>query len=152
LADDAAREANATAADYHAHRIALGVPEGGKDYAFGDVFPHDANLDLLNGISFTKGCFVGQEVVSRVQHRGTARKRVVIVESDQPLQAGAEIVAGQAVIGTVGSVSGNRALALLRLDRIEEMQSKGETFAAAGRVITVRLPAYMKPPVPATAP
>jgi tRNA-modifying protein YgfZ len=152
LAQEAAREANATAADYHAHRIALGVPEGGKDYAFGDVFPHDANLDLLNGISFTKGCFVGQEVVSRVQHRGTARKRVVIVESDQPLQAGTEIVAGQAVIGTIGSVSGNRALALLRLDRVEEMQSKGETSAAAGRVITVRLPAYMKPPAPATAP
>ena len=68
------------AADYHAHRIALGVPEGGKDYAFGDTFPHEANLDLLNGVSFSKGCFVGQEVVSRMQHRGTARKRIVIVE------------------------------------------------------------------------
>ena len=62
---------------YHAHRIALGVPEGGKDYAFGDTFPHEANLDLLNGVSFSKGCFVGQEVVSRMQHRGTARKRIV---------------------------------------------------------------------------
>ena len=58
------------ASEYHAHRIALGIPEGGKDYALGDTFPHEANFDLLGGISFTKGCFVGQEVVSRMQHRG----------------------------------------------------------------------------------
>ena len=83
------------AADYHAHRIALGVPEGGKDYAFGDTFPHEANLDLLNGVSFTKGCFVGQEVVSRMQHRGTARKRVVIVEARHAAaDRAAEIMAG----------------------------------------------------------
>lgn len=151
LTEEAAREANATAADYHAHRIALGVPQGGKDYAFGDTFPHDANLDLLNGISFTKGCFVGQEVVSRVQHRGTARKRVVIVESDQELQAGAEITAGAAAIGTIGSVAGNRALALVRLDRVEEMQRKGEQITAAGVGLAIRLPGYMKTAVPGEA-
>lgn len=152
LTEEAARECNATAADYHAHRIALGVPEGGKDYAFGDAFPHDANLDVLNGVSFTKGCFVGQEVVSRVQHRGTGRKRTVIVESDRQLQAGAEITAGPAAIGTIGSVSGNRALALVRLDRVEELQGKGETFSAAGCTISIRLPAYLQPAIPASAP
>ena len=82
-------------ADYHAHRIALGVPEGGKDYRLRRAFPHEANLDQLNGVSFTKGCFVGQEVVSRMQHRGAARKRVVVVEGDAPLPTGAEITAGQ---------------------------------------------------------
>ena len=152
LTEEAAREANATAADYHAHRVALGVPEGGKDYAFGDTFPHEANLDLLNGVSFSKGCFVGQEVVSRMQHRGTARKRIVIVEADTPLQAGSEIMAGPATIGTIGSVAGTRALALVRLDRVEEMQRKGEQITAAGAVLAVRLPAYMKPAVPADAP
>ena len=144
LTEEAAREANATPADYHAHRIALGVPEGGKDYAFGDTFPHEANMDLLNGVSFSKGCFVGQEVVSRMQHRGTARKRIVIVEADSPLQTDSEIVAGPATIGTIGSVSGHRGLALVRLDRAEEMQRKGEQITAADTALTIRLPAYLK--------
>lgn len=135
---------DAHAQDYHAHRIALGVPEGGKDYAFGDTFPHEANMDLLNGVSFSKGCFVGQEVVSRMQHRGTARKRIVIVEADSPLQTGSEIVAGPATIGTIGSVSGHRGLALVRLDRVEEMQRRGERITAAGTALTIRLPAYLK--------
>ena len=63
--------------EYHASRIALGVPEGGRDYSFGDAFPHEAMFDQLNGVDFKKGCFVGQEVVSRMEHRGTARKRIV---------------------------------------------------------------------------
>ena len=61
-------------------RISLGVPEGGRDYAFGDAFPHEALFDQLNGVDFKKGCYVGQEVVSRMEHRGTARKRIVPVE------------------------------------------------------------------------
>ena len=65
----------ATEADYDAHRIALGVPEGGIDFAFGDAFPHDADMDQLGGVDFAKGCYVGQEVVSRMEHRGTARRR-----------------------------------------------------------------------------
>jgi folate-binding protein YgfZ len=132
------------AADYHAHRISLGVPEGGKDYAFGDAFPHDANLDVLNGVSFSKGCFVGQEVVARMQHRATARKRIVIVEGDEPLQSGSEITAGASTIGTVGSVVGNRALALVRLDRAEEAQGKGETLVAVGKPVRLRLPDYLE--------
>ena len=64
-----------------AMRIAAAVPEGGKDYAYGDTFPHEACFDLLNGVSFTKGCYVGQEVVSRMQHRGTARTRVLAVSA-----------------------------------------------------------------------
>lgn len=142
---------NADAEAYHAHRISLGVPEGGKDYILGDTFPHEANMDLLNGVSFSKGCFVGQEVVSRMQHRGTARKRVVIVEGSAPLQSGSEITAGPATIGTIGSVSGNHALALVRLDRVEEMQRKGEQITAADAPLTIRRPDYMKTAVPGEA-
>jgi tRNA-modifying protein YgfZ len=136
--------ADAALADYHAHRIGLGVPEGGKDYPFGDTFPHEANLDLLNGVSFAKGCFVGQEVVSRVQHRGSARKRIVIAEGDGPLQPGAEIMAGRAAIGTIGSVAGSRALALLRLDRALEAIDKGEHLSVGGSRIIMRVPDYLK--------
>jgi tRNA-modifying protein YgfZ len=130
------------AADYHAHRVGLGVPEAGKDYALGDAFPHEANFDLLHGISFTKGCYVGQEVVSRMQHRGLARKRVVIVEAETALQAGSEITAGTATIGAIGSVAGSRALATVRLDRASEAKAKGEALLAGGVRIEVRLPDY----------
>jgi folate-binding protein YgfZ len=141
----------ATEDDYHAHRIALGVPEGGRDYAFGDTFPHEANFDALNGVSFTKGCFVGQEVVSRMQHRGLARKRIVIIEGDGLLQTGDEVLAGQSVLGKIGSAAGTRALAIVRLDRAEEAAGKGERLTAGGRPVILRLPGYLKPAQPAGA-
>ncbi|HEY7084557.1 MAG TPA: folate-binding protein [Hyphomicrobiaceae bacterium] len=128
------------ALDYHAHRIALGVPEGGKDYAFGDAFPHDADLDQLHGVSFAKGCFVGQEVVSRMQNRSHVRKRIVAIVGDAPLLAGAAITAGTAVIGTVGSVAGSDALALVRLDRAAEAAAKGTSLMADGVAIALRKP------------
>ena len=85
---------NADSTGYDAMRIAAAVPEGGKDYAYGDTFPHEACFDLLNGVSFTKGCYVGQEVVSRMQHRGTARTRVLAVSAAAPLpEGGADILA-----------------------------------------------------------
>jgi tRNA-modifying protein YgfZ len=122
---------------YHAHRIALGIPEGGKDFAYGDAFPHEANMDRLNGVSFTKGCFVGQEVVARMQHKTVVRKRVVCVEAAGPLKSGAEVKIGEAVIGTIGSVAGMQGLAMLRLDRIIEALDKGEVVAADGQPLTV---------------
>ncbi|MBC8049825.1 MAG: folate-binding protein YgfZ, partial [Chitinophagales bacterium] len=81
-------------AGYDAHRIALAVPEGGRDYVYGDAFPHDVCMDLLNGVDFKKGCYVGQEIVSRMQHRGTARRRVVAVVAETPLTEGVDIIAG----------------------------------------------------------
>src|SRR4029450_9095010 len=68
--------------DYNAMRIAQGVPQGGRDYAYGHAFPHEAMFDQLQGVDFEKGCFVGQEVVARMEHRGTARKRILPVEGD----------------------------------------------------------------------
>jgi tRNA-modifying protein YgfZ len=126
--------------DYHAHRIALGVPEGGKDYVLGDTFPHEADLDQLGGVSFSKGCFVGQEVVSRMQNRANVRKRVVPIQGEAPLASGAEVTAGTAAIGTVGSVSGRLALALLRLDRVAEAKAKDQILAAGGVAVTLSKP------------
>ncbi len=118
---------------YHAHRIALGVPEGGKDYAFGDTFPHEAMFDQLNGVSFTKGCYVGQEIVARMEHRGTARKRIVRVRGDVALPAaGTEVLAGEVGIGTMGSSAGQQGLALLRLDRVSEFAAKGVGLTCGG--------------------
>jgi folate-binding protein YgfZ len=138
----AAGDVNAMAQEYHAHRIALGVPEGGKDYAFGDTFPHEANLDLLSGVSFAKGCFVGQEVVARMEHKGVVRKRVVPVEAAAPLRSGAPVTAGEAVIGRIGSVAGTRGLALVRLDRAAEAAANGQRLLADGIAISLRSPAW----------
>jgi folate-binding protein YgfZ len=138
--------------EYHTHRIALGVPEGGRDYAFGDAFPHEAMFDRLAGVDFNKGCFVGQEVVSRMEHRGTARKRIVGVEGEGPLpSSGTEITAGGALIGTLGSVSGNSGLALLRLDRAEEAKAAHQPLLAGEVTVALRIPAWARLETPAPA-
>ncbi|MFV0299089.1 MAG: YgfZ/GcvT domain-containing protein, partial [Hyphomicrobiaceae bacterium] len=110
---------------WHAHRIGLGVPEAEFDYPIGDTFPHEADFDLFNGVSFTKGCFVGQEVVARMQHKTVVRKRVVPVTGAHHLATGTPINVGAAEIGRIGSVAGSNALALLRLDRVAEAEEKG---------------------------
>lgn len=125
-------------ADYEAHRIALGVPQGGVDFAYGDAFPHEANMDRLHGVDFGKGCYVGQEVVSRMQHRGTARTRVVRVafEGDAP-PAGASIVAGEKTVGTMGSSAALQGLAMLRLDRAAEALAASLPLSANGVALRV---------------
>jgi len=139
----------ASADDYHAHRIGLGVPEGGKDYAFGDTFPHEALLDVLNGIAFDKGCYVGQEVVARMHHRGLARRRIVPVKGDHDLPAtGTEVLAGEIAIGRLGSVSGSLGLALVRLDRAAEALQKGDPITAGGVAITLAKPEWATFDVP----
>jgi folate-binding protein YgfZ len=144
--------AEAREADYHAMRIKLGVPEGGRDYAFGDTFPHEALFDQLNGVDFKKGCFVGQEVVARMQHRGTTRKRVVPVEGDAPLKSGADIEAAGLPLGPIGSVDGAFGLALLRLDRAEEAAAQGKKLTADGVTITLHCPAFAQFDVPGAVP
>lgn len=125
--------------DYHDLRIALGVPEGGRDYHFGDAFPHEALFDQLNGVDFGKGCYVGQEVVSRMEHRGTARKRIVPVEGESPLPSpGTSILAGGLPIGTLASVSARLGLALIRIDRAEEALASGKMLQAGNIQISLR--------------
>jgi folate-binding protein YgfZ len=119
--------------EYEALRIAVGAPKGGVDFAYADAFPHDANLDLLHGVDFDKGCYVGQEVVSRMKHRGTARKRVTRVKLAGPAPApGTPVLDRELAVGALGSSSGREALALLRLDRAEEAKAAGRTLSAGG--------------------
>ena len=112
-------EQTVPADEYHAHRISLGVPEAGKDFAFDDIFPHDAMMDALGGVDFKKGCYVGQEVVSRVQHRSNARKRFFILKSATSLKSNELVMLGDKSVGTTGTTVGNSTLALLRADKIE---------------------------------
>lgn len=135
---------------YHARRIALGVPDGGKDFTYGDAFPHEALLDQLNGVSFKKGCYVGQEVVSRMQHRGTARTRIVPIVFTEGLvtEMGVEATAGGKMLGTVGSCANGRGLAMLRLDRVADALDQGLTPDGGGLTFTLEKPAFARFPFP----
>lgn len=126
-----------------ARHIDAVVPQGGIDFAYGDCFPHDINMDDLGGVDFAKGCYVGQEVVSRMKHRGTARKRTIRVVGSGPLpQGGASIVAAGKTIGSLGSVGGNRGLAMLRLDRVAEAKAQGEPILVDDVALEIELPDY----------
>lgn len=128
---------------YDALRIAAGLPEAGRDYPLSDAFPHDVLLDLSGGLSFRKGCYVGQEVVSRMQHRGTARRRPVTVTGESALPAsGTELMAGGKPVGTLGSVSGKQGLAIVRIDRAADAMRAGTPITADGVTVTVALPSW----------
>ncbi|HSU98729.1 MAG TPA: folate-binding protein [Roseiarcus sp.] len=119
--------------EYEGLRIAVGAPKGGLDFAYADAFPQDANFDLLHGIDFEKGCYVGQEVVSRMKHRGAVRKRVARVKLAGPAPApGTPVMDGELAVGALGSASGREALAMLRIDRAEEAKAAGRTLSAGG--------------------
>ena len=112
---------------YSALRIACCVPSGGSDFVYGDVFPHDVNMDLLNGVDFKKGCYVGQEVVSRTHHRNAARTRIVRVFFPNgvcPAQ-GADVMAGEKRIGVLCTCDEGKALAQIRLDRLQDALDVG---------------------------
>jgi folate-binding protein YgfZ len=137
---------------YDALRILHGVPESGADYALQDAFPHDVLFDKSGGVSFRKGCYVGQEVVSRMQHRSTARRRVVILSADASLPAtGTEITIGGKPIGALGTVAGDRALAIVRIDKAGEAMAAGEPILAGDVPVTVALPSWSGLTFPAAA-
>jgi folate-binding protein YgfZ len=127
--------------NYHAARIALGLADGGQDLGEGQFFPHEANWDQFPAVSFTKGCYVGQEVVSRMQHRATARSRILPVVFDGAAPANAAITAGETAIGETLSTVGNMALALLRLDRLAEIKAP---LMASGLRLRVKKPDWIK--------
>ena len=150
LAKDAAADLGAAqvdATEYEAHRIALGAPRGGLDFYYNDAFPHEADMDQLNGVDFDKGCYVGQEVVSRVEHRGTARKRVVPVtfEAFGP-EAGIPVKVGDVEVGVMGSSVGGtgRGLAMLRLDRVADALSSGTPLMSGGIALHPVKPAWAR--------
>ncbi len=124
--------------DYTEHRLRLGVPDS-ADLPPDSVFALDAGLEELNGVSFRKGCYVGQEVTARMKHRATARRRFVVVESAEGLPAaGTPVESAGREIGTLASGDVHRALALVRLDRLAEAEASHAPITAAGRTLVLR--------------
>ena len=148
------------AAAFEALRIRAGIAEAEKDFLASDVFPHDVLLDQNGGVSFKKGCYVGQEVVSRMQHRGTARRRIVLVQADGHLSPGATLMAGDKLIGTVLSAipglagDGGDGMAIVRIDRLAQAMAADTVLSVDGVPVDVTIPAwagYALPEVAATA-
>jgi folate-binding protein YgfZ len=134
---------DASEAEYETLRISAGIPASGFDYALQDAFPHDILLDKTDGLSFRKGCYVGQEVVSRMQHRGTARRRLALVTSETPLPvSGTDIIAGGKPVGTLGSVLGNKGLAIVRIDRVGDAIANGVALTAGDVTVALSLPEW----------
>lgn len=139
-------EENASQDEWHQHRIALGIPELGLDYSSGGAFPHEVLMDQFSnsGVDFSKGCYVGQEVVSRMQHRGTARSRFVMVSAETDLpEMGSELKCNDRKIGTMGSSSGQNGLAIVRLDRVNDAINDGTRILCDDIVITPTLPPFV---------
>lgn len=125
-------------------RIALGVPDLARDAAPEEVFAGEALLEELNGVAFDKGCFVGQENVSRMKRRATTRKKFCPVAFDgEPPAFGTPVLAGDAEIGSVRTGVAGRAIALLRLDRALDAVAADKTLTAAGKEIRLDPPPWL---------
>lgn len=148
LVDETAAAIGAEVSDseaYEAHRITCGAPRGGVDFIYGDAFPHETNMDRLHGVDFDKGCYVGQEVVSRMQHRGTARTRTVRVKLGGSVpEIGLPVSAGDKSVGTMGSSANGLGLALLRIDRVSDALDAGLTLTAGGLPLSIVAPDDIK--------
>lgn len=143
---------DASEQDFMRLRIQNGIAESGVDFAPADAFPHDVLLDQNGGIGFQKGCYVGQEVVSRMQHRGTARRRVMIASSTADLpEAGTEILAGERPVGALGGVVGREGLAIMRIDRVKAALDSSLPITAGGVVLSLAIPDWAKYTLPQSA-
>lgn len=129
---------------YDAHRLTLGVPDLARDALPDEVFAGEALLDELSGVDFQKGCFVGQENVSRMKRRATTRKKFcpIVFEGDAPA-FGTPLRAGAADLGAIRTGHGGRALALLRLDRALEAVAANQSLEADGRRARLNPPPWL---------
>ncbi len=134
--------ANADAADWDAHRIALGLPEGSRDLEAEKTVLLEAGFDELHGISWSKGCYMGQELTARTKYRGLVKRRLVPVAiSGPPPAPGTPIRHGEAEVGVLRSVVGGRGLALLRLEALA-----GAPLSCGDATLVPRRPAWLALP------
>ncbi len=141
LISDLPLATTATHADYTAHRLSLGLPDGVPDLEPDKTLLLEAGFDELNGIDWQKGCYMGQELTARTKYRGLVKKRLVPVTADIPLPApGTPVMADGVEVGTLRSSFGTMALATLRLDVL------GKSLLAGNALLQPKIPAWMRLP------
>jgi folate-binding protein YgfZ len=129
--------ANATPEDWDRHRLALGLPDGTRDLEVDKTVLLEAGFDELHGLSWTKGCYMGQELTARTKYRGLLKRRLVQVEGELP-PAGTPILRDNIEVGTMRSGRDQIGLAILRLDAINA------SLSAADIKLTAKLPAWIE--------
>ena len=122
-------------------RISKGVPEFGEDFSSEDTFLLDVNYDALNAVNYKKGCFVGQEVTSRMKRKGDVRKRTLVIRSADEIQKGATVKAGEQTLGEITSAVNGSALALIRIDRLSKAN---DDPSIGGAPVTIEFPKYLE--------
>jgi folate-binding protein YgfZ len=153
VANEAAQSLPDGAESYESHRLALGVPELARDAQLDEVFAGEGLLEELHGVDFQKGCFVGQENVSRMKRRATTRKKFCAITFEgERLAYGVVVRAGAAELGSVRTGRAGRAMALLRLDRALEAARAGVALEAEGRPIRLDPPRWLILPSAGDAP
>jgi len=131
-------------AHYHERRLMLGVSNGSRDLVPDKAFVLESNLEELAGVSFSKGCFIGQEVTARTKHKSTLRKRILPVQVEGALPgSGSKIVAEGSEIGTLLSGQGTRGLALVRLDRWQAAIEESSEISCEGAQATIQVPPWL---------
>jgi len=139
---EAAGCAAADHAAYDAHRLGLGVSDGSRDILVEKSFPLECNFDELNAVSYTKGCYVGQELTARTHHRGTVRKRLLPVAVAGPMpESGAPVMSGERQVGEMRWGEDGKALAVLRLEHIQGVDDP--QFSAGDATITPIVPDWV---------
>jgi folate-binding protein YgfZ len=134
-------ETNASAADYAAHRLGLGLPDGPPDFEPGTTLLMEAGFDELHGVAWDKGCYMGQELTARTKYRGLVKRRLVpVTASDLPPPPGTPVFAEGAEVGTMRSSAGTLGLASLRLDAL------AKPLLAGNALLTPQIPAWMTLP------
>ncbi len=147
LASPGAIRPDATAEDYDRHRLALGLPDGSKDLESGKTVLLEAGFDELNGISWSKGCWMGQELTARTKYRGLVKRRLVPVRIEGPLPTpGTPVLREGVEVGTIRSGRGDRALAILRL---EALACPG-VLRCGEAVLVPEIPAWLSLPADST--
>jgi len=134
-------EATASAADWDRHRLALGLPDGSRDMEAEKTLLLEAGFDELNGVSWSKGCYMGQELTARTRYRGLIKRRLVpvSVEGEMP-PPGTPVMRNGAEVGTMRSGRDGRGLATLRIEAL------AGPLEAGGATLTPRLPAWFALP------
>jgi folate-binding protein YgfZ len=137
---------------YRTLRFTHGISGGGEDGPLTDYFPHDLLMDKNGGVGFKKGCYIGQEVVSRMQHRSTARRRLVSVSAEYGLgEAGAPVLANGREIGALIAAEGDRGLAVVRIDKAGAAMADDAPIAVGEQAVTLALPGWTGLAFPAEA-
>lgn len=144
-ADALRAQADDDSAPFSAHRRQLGVAEVGAELASGAVFPLEANHDALHGVDFQKGCFVGQEVTSRMKRKQAIRRRILPIISEGAPEIGADVTSGDHKLGEVVAAWPGGGFASIRLDRMVEAGGAAKPCWAGGRNVQIRTPAWLTP-------